>query len=407
MECFRKDPRFSTVQIICDKLMQSGYQALLAGGCVRDGILDILPNDYDVATNAVPDQVEAIFAGFAKTVAVGKSFGVIVVVLNDLEIEIATFRKDGGYQDGRRPDSVEFSSAAEDAKRRDFTINALFYDLKKNEVVDYVNGVYDIGQKKISAVGDPAKRFSEDHLRILRAVRFVSQLGFSLDANTKAAIEQMSSLVSTVSGERVHQELIKLLAGKDVFKALSLLYDSGILKTILGAAAISWKDPKKYFSMQEQEADKLWSLWWLWVQDLQGKLLSREEMDQYFSQFRLSRQQMSFAKKVLDISADKEALKKLSLGSVLVQMQDSAMAFGLEFFQKHENIFVSAFWQQIEEKRKDLIVTYPANYLQAADLPAEIKGPQIGEALKKAYEAQLEGLVTDKKTALEWILKKK
>lgn len=401
MECFRKDPRFKLVETICNELARHGYQALLAGGCVRDGILNVSPNDYDVATSATPDQVEALFE---KTVAVGKSFGVIVVVMDGHEIEVATFRKDGGYQDGRRPDCVEFSSAQEDAKRRDFTVNALFYDLKKNEVIDYVGGLEDLRQKKISAVGDPEKRFAEDHLRILRALRFVSQLGFTLDAITLKAVKKMSASVSSVSGERIHQEILKLLSGKARLESLRLVFETGVLAAILKNSTMTWKNPDKYFSTAERDPNKLWSLWWLWVQDLQNRSFEKAEIENKLQEFRLSRNQSAFVKKVLDtVKVDFSSVK---LGQLLVLIQEPAVQFAFEISQESQSLVTDETWKKISQKLQQWQGKFPENLITAADLPKNIQGPQIGEALKKAYAAQLEDLVNDKKSALEYILNK-
>jgi len=163
---------------ILKQIRSAGFTATFAGRAVRDKLLGRTPKDYDIATNALPEQIEELFE---KTVAVGKAFGVIMVVQNNIETEVATFREDAGYQDGRRPDSVTFCGAEEDAKRRDFTVNGMFYDPIKDEVIDYVGGKVDLEKKIIRAIGDPERRFAEDHLRMLRAVRFAHTLGFTID----------------------------------------------------------------------------------------------------------------------------------------------------------------------------------------------------------------------------------
>ena len=181
----KSHPDFLTVFEIYQKIHSQGYQVFLAGGCVRDGLLGLTPNDFDLATNATPDQIIGLFE---KTVSVGKAYGVIIVIEAGIEVEVTTFRSDGIYEDGRRPAAVEFSSPETDAERRDFTINALFYDLANDQVLDYVEGVTDLNQRLLRAVGEPAKRFREDHLRMLRAVRFVGQLAFELESATRQAI---------------------------------------------------------------------------------------------------------------------------------------------------------------------------------------------------------------------------
>ena len=161
---------------IVARLRDNGYVAYFAGGCVRDLVRGEVPKDFDVATSARPEEVQKIFA---RTYAVGAHFGVIVVLENGFQFEVATFRSDGVYLDGRRPTEVHFSSAEEDAKRRDFTINGMFFDPEKNEVIDFVGGRADLEAKLIRAIGDPAQRFAEDRLRMLRAVRFATVLDFA------------------------------------------------------------------------------------------------------------------------------------------------------------------------------------------------------------------------------------
>lgn len=172
---------------ILQTLVDNGHRALIAGGAVRDLLLGREANDIDIGTSATPEQVEALFE---KTVMVGRQFGVSRVILQDADIEVATFRKDGPYKDGRKPESVQYSSEQEDAHRRDFTINGMFYDPLSKKVVDFVQGQEDLNKKIIRAIGDPQLRFEEDKLRILRAVRFHSQLNFSIEKETFVAISK-------------------------------------------------------------------------------------------------------------------------------------------------------------------------------------------------------------------------
>ena len=175
---------------------------------MRDRLLGRPAKDYDIATNARPEQIEALFS---KTVAVGKAFGVIVVVQDGTETEVATFRADGGYQDGRRPDSIEFCGAEEDARRRDFTVNGMFYDPVEDRVIDYVGGKADLEKKIIRAIGDPDRRFAEDHLRMLRAVRFAHTLGFEIEPATRAAIQKHAPDLAKISAERIENEFSRTL----------------------------------------------------------------------------------------------------------------------------------------------------------------------------------------------------
>src|ERR1700719_463359 len=162
-----------TARTVCTRLREKGHIAYFAGGCVRDMVRGLTPKDFDVATDAIPETVQKIFP---RTYAVGAKFGVIVVVENETNFEVATFRSDGRYLDHRRPIDVRFSSPQEDAKRRDFTINGMFFDPTRNEVIDFVGGRADLDAKLVRAIGDPAQRFAEDRLRFLRAVRFATTL---------------------------------------------------------------------------------------------------------------------------------------------------------------------------------------------------------------------------------------
>jgi poly(A) polymerase len=211
-------------------LQEHGYEALYAGGYVRDMVLGLESHDVDVATSAGPNAVEKLFE---KTLAVGKSFGVIVVVMDEVEIEVATFRNDGNYSDGRRPDSVVFSSKEEDAKRRDLTINGMFYDPIKREILDYVGGQEDLKRRVIRLIGDPEARIAEDKLRMLRVVRFATRLDFTIAPDTLEAVKRHSAEITQISAERVADELQKILRAGNYQKSLNLLFDIEIIKHIL------------------------------------------------------------------------------------------------------------------------------------------------------------------------------
>ena len=217
------------------RLREAGYEALWAGGCVRDLLLDRVPGDYDVATNAHPHEVRTVF-GKSRTLAIGASFGVIVVLpptKSAGQVEVATFRSDGQYVDGRRPESVIFSSAEEDAQRRDFTINGMFYDPIDENVIDYVGGETDLSSGLLRAIGDPTARMTEDKLRMLRAVRFTSTLGFKLEPQTADAIRSMAAELNVVSAERITQELKKMLIGPDPALSIRLADDVDLLRSFL------------------------------------------------------------------------------------------------------------------------------------------------------------------------------
>ncbi len=216
------------------KLRDAGFESLWAGGCVRDQLLGLTPKDYDVATNATPDQVRELF-GRRRTLPIGASFGVITVLgPRDVgQIDVATFRTDATYSDGRHPDSIAFTTAEHDAQRRDFTINGLFYDPVAEQVIDYVGGQQDLAAKIIRAIGDSRSRLSEDRLRMLRAVRFAATYSFTIDTATFAAIQEMAPQITTVSAERIGAEIRRMLLDSNRAKALSLLKDTGLLAHVL------------------------------------------------------------------------------------------------------------------------------------------------------------------------------
>ncbi|HUA37583.1 MAG TPA: CCA tRNA nucleotidyltransferase, partial [Candidatus Sulfopaludibacter sp.] len=190
-------------------MQRAGYAAFWVGGCVRDFLLGREPQDYDIATEARPEQVEKLFK---KTIAVGRKFGVVIVVVGKRHFQVATFRAEAEYRDGRRPGKVVFSSAEADAQRRDFTVNGLFYDPKAEKLHDWVGGEQDLRAKIIRTIGTPEDRFAEDHLRLLRAVRFAAQLGFEIEPETFAAVKKLAPKIERISAERIRDELIKLFA---------------------------------------------------------------------------------------------------------------------------------------------------------------------------------------------------
>lgn len=210
-------------------LRDNGFQALLAGGCVRDMLLGRLASDYDVATDARPEEVTRLFS---RTLKVGAKFGVVIVLMEDKQIEVATFRTEGGYTNGRHPAKVEFAGAAEDASRRDFTINGMFYDPLEEKVIDYVNGQEDLKKKLIRTIGKPEERFGEDYLRMLRAVRFSTQLGFTIEPKTFSAIRKNAKNISKISGERIAVELEATLVAPNRSSGVALMVKSGLIEAI-------------------------------------------------------------------------------------------------------------------------------------------------------------------------------
>ena len=219
---------------IIKRLSHNGFQALLAGGCVRDMLLGRRAHDFDVATDAAPADVTKIFK---RTLKVGAKFGVVIVLVEDRQVEVATFRTEVGYVDGRHPGRVKFAGAAEDAGRRDFTINGMFYDPLRREVIDYVDGQADLEKQIVRTIGKPAKRFGEDYLRMLRAVRFSTQLGFAIEPRTFSAICSNAKKIDRISGERIAIELEGVLVNPNRAAGALMLAKSGLAKAIFPSFA--------------------------------------------------------------------------------------------------------------------------------------------------------------------------
>src|SRR5213596_1730376 len=215
---------------IVERLRGEGHIPYFAGGCVRDIVRRVTPKDYDVATSATPETVQKLFP---RTFAVGAHFGVIIVLENGFQFEVATFRSDDAYIDGRHPTAVHFSSPEEDARRRDFTINGMFYDPVAEEVIDLVGGRADIDAKLMRAIGDPAQRFAEDRLRMLRAVRFATALDYQIDERTWDALVASASSINQISGERIRDEVVRIFLSSNSVRGWHLLDASGLMSAIL------------------------------------------------------------------------------------------------------------------------------------------------------------------------------
>lgn len=220
---------------VVERLQGAGFEALWAGGCVRDELLGLTPKDYDIATDARPEQVQALFR---KTLAIGASFGVVEILGpriagHHLRVQVATFRTDSGYSDGRRPDQVVFASAREDALRRDFTVNGMFFDPVRGQLHDFVEGQRDLHARILRAIGEPEVRFKEDKLRLLRAIRIATRFELAIEPRTQAAIHAMAKEIPIVSAERIAEELRKLLVHPRRTRGLNLLLELGLAAVIL------------------------------------------------------------------------------------------------------------------------------------------------------------------------------
>jgi poly(A) polymerase len=221
---------------IVQRLQEAGFAAFWVGGCVRDLLLDREPGDYDIATGALSEEIEKLFP---KVIPVGRKFGVVVVVENEHQFQVATFRAEAEYHDGRHPARVSVSDAKADALRRDFTVNGLFLDPVKDELHDWVRGKRDLKARVIRTIGRPEERFAEDHLRLLRAVRFAAQLDFTIEPETFAMVRAHAGRIKGISAERVREELVKLLQPPHAARGLQLLQDSGLLAEVLPEIAVT------------------------------------------------------------------------------------------------------------------------------------------------------------------------
>ncbi len=227
-----KQRRFA-VEVV-EELRGAGFTAYWAGGCVRDQLVARTPWDYDVATDAKPDEIRRLF-GRHRTLAIGAAFGVITVLgpAEAGQVEVTTFRRDADYSDGRHPDRVTFSSPEEDARRRDFTINGMFYDPLADHIIDFVGGEADLRARIVRAIGDARERFTEDKLRMLRAIRFATLFGFELEPATEAAIREMAAEITVVSAERIAAEIEIMLVHANRARAVRLMAETRLLNAVL------------------------------------------------------------------------------------------------------------------------------------------------------------------------------
>lgn len=239
----RNFPMPSSVRGVLNALYDAGHESYLVGGCVRDFLLGRETKDYDIATSAKPEEVEKLFP---RVIGVGRAFGVMKVVTEeDREVEVATFRKDGPYADHRRPMKVEYGDVQADGERRDFTINAFYYDPKSNRILDLFRGMEDLKEKTLRAIGDPEERFQEDALRLLRAVRFSARFGFKIHDETRVAILKKAPLIRKVAIERIRDELERMISHTSARSAVQELDALGLLENVMPEISVGKLDQRK------------------------------------------------------------------------------------------------------------------------------------------------------------------
>ena len=415
-------------------LNDHGYRACLSGGCVRDLLMGREPKDWDVATNAGPDAVRRLFD---RTVDVGARFGIITVLLDDGRYEVARFRRDGEYEDGRRPREVEFADAEADAQRRDFTINGMFYDPASGRVIDYVGGREDIGRRLVRAIGDPERRFAEDYLRMLRAVRFAARLDFAIEPGTLAAIRAGAERIGEVSAERIRDELTLILTEGGAAAGAQLLMDLGLMPAILPevAAMEGVPQPPEFHPegdvwthvclMLEQLEDPTRTLaWGVLLHDI-GKPRTYTEADRIrFNMHEVVGAEMAgeICRRLRMANADTERISRLTAHHMrfrnVREMRPSKLKRFLreEYFPEllelhridciasHGMLDLHEFCSErlAEESREEL---EPPPLISGRDLIAMgfAPGPLFKEILAAVEDAQLEGGIRSREAALELV----
>jgi tRNA nucleotidyltransferase/poly(A) polymerase len=386
---------------IIRQLQRHGFQALLAGGCVRDMLLGRPAKDYDVATDALPADVIRLFR---RTLQIGAKFGVVIVLMQKEQVEVATFRSEAGYEDGRHPTEVRFTSAAEDASRRDFTINGMFCDPLQERVIDYVDGQADLERRIIRTIGDPQERFSEDYLRMLRAVRFSTQLGFAIEPQTYAAVCRNAPSIVRISGERIAVELEGILVHPNRATGAAMLIETGLAQTIFpGIAGAQAQRGVGVLGRLRQKVDFPLALTAFFAGFPTEFAMARWEI------LKLSRKQIRHLEfllaqrgRLLDCEMALAPLKKLLAAPYFWDLYELERAIQKAAGSKEGLTSLC----RLRRRIRDLgdIDFQPKPLLNGHDLMrlgAE-SGPALGQLAQELYVAQLEGEVQTRDQAEQW-----
>lgn len=391
-----RDLRTAAVEVL-RTLVDAGHEAYFAGGCVRDKLLGIEPADYDIATDAKPDEVGQLFR---RTQHVGESFGVVLVSSHGHQIEVATFRTDGVYSDGRHPDTVTYSDAVHDAQRRDFTINGLFENPLTNEIIDHVGGQADLEARTIRAIGDADARIREDRLRMLRAVRFASRFGFDIEQSTADAIRRAASDLQGVSRERIGWELKRMLSHESRAVAARELQDLGLDSAVLDEANLTTATTRLEGLPKTAPYPTALTAW----------LLDRHEA----ADDRLKERSQRWSGKLLLSNAEQQQLTRC-LGiyqtlrtdwSGLGIAKQKRLASQVEFQEALAILQTIEPQEYIDIRRHTLVLAEtglePTPLIDGNDLTGLglTPGPIFGRVLEAVYDAQLEGSVRDSEAAL-------
>ena len=420
---------------IVKRLKENGFTALFAGGYVRDLLMGgVEPGDIDIATSARPTEIASLFP---QVIGVGEQFGVMIVLKDGMQFEVATFRADVGIKDGRHPRQVEYTDEMQDAQRRDFTINGMFFDPFEKRVLDYVSGKEDLGRKCLRAIGDPVLRFEEDYLRLLRAVRFAARFDFVIEEKTWAAIKAKAVGIARVSAERIFQEIDKMITGPNPGKALTLLDESGLLNIVLPevAATKNIRQPEEFHPEGDVFVHTVKTLsmltrpsrivaWSALLHDV-GKPGTMTVSDR----IRFSNHQRAGAE-----IADR-VLRRLKSSGSLVGGVCACIDNHMNFMNVRKmrlstlKKFLSRplFEEEMELHRADCLASHgdisnydylrqkqneipiyeakPLPLLTGKDLIALglSPGPRFGKILEEAYDAQLEGKIGSREDAIGWV----
>ncbi|MEI7973274.1 MAG: CCA tRNA nucleotidyltransferase [Bdellovibrio sp.] len=394
-------PKWSSAEKVFRRIRKAGHQVYFAGGCVRDGHLGRTPLDFDLASSASPDEVESLFEKIRDP---GRLFGTVVVVQDGFEVEVTEFRQDVGVRDGRRPLAVRAASAAEDAARRDFTVNALFWDLEQEITLDYVGGLADLKSRRIRAVGDPETRFAEDHLRILRALRFSAQLDFCIEEDTWRSLKLASPLLIRISGERLQVEFRKWIEARRPDR-LGELIDSGVLSSLF-----PWNSKQSWSWDGEAKAGSLeLAFWAAFLSGQEKHLWELAERLRFSRGFRRDLEKTSLWTSGSWIQESDEHLLELLWDPVhwawVQELRSEPIdrygGLGVAETLVGSRVGELAYDRLLRlAKVRDRWMEKPRPWVQARDLP--ITGILLGKILKKTYAAQLLGAVQSREQALEF-----
>ena len=387
----------STATAIVETLKAAGHRAYFVGGCVRDLLLKKEPKDIDIATSARPEEIEALFA---ETYAIGKAFGVITVRENGHMFEVATFRSDSAMSDGRRPNAVIFTHEADDALRRDFTVNGLFYDPSSDTIEDFVGGRSDLNAKIIRFIGDPATRILEDHLRILRAVRFRAALDFEYHVDTREALKKYATLVEKVSMERVRDELQKMFSHARADQALYDLTQFGLVDAILPELKPVNDDLLNSFRDEKATADLRWATLFAHLKDpFDAPTLMRR--------LRMPGAQATLIQWMLRHDVLETELPRWSLGARRRLMLNPHFPLLWEWWRiRGQNPETLLDLQKDYEALREHFEEVPKPLLTGQEIIAlsgKKAGPEIGQLQNELLLMQLEHRIQNRVEAEEWV----